>query len=78
MLKILQARLQQYMNRELPYLKLDLKKTEDEKKKKTEEWEIKLPTSTGSLKKQDNARKVSASLTMLKSDWVDHNKLKNS
>ena len=34
MLKILQARLQQYMNRELPYLKLDLKKTEDEKKKK--------------------------------------------
>ena len=39
MLKILQARLQQYMNRELPDV-LDLEKAE--------EPEIKLPTSTGS------------------------------
>ena len=38
MLKILQARLQQYVNRELPD-KLDLEKAE--------EPEIKLPTSTG-------------------------------
>ena len=37
MLKILQARLQQYMNRELPDVKLDLEKAE--------EPEIKLPTS---------------------------------
>ena len=44
MLKILQARVQQYMNRELPMSKLDLKKAE--------EPEIKLPTSVGSLKKQ--------------------------
>ena len=67
MLKILQARLQQYMNWELPYVKLDIKKTE--------KWEIKLPTSTGSLKKQDNARKMSASLTMLKSlaEWIPTN-----
>ena len=40
MLKILQARLQQYMNCELQMLKLDLEKEE--------EPEIKLPTSTGS------------------------------
>ena len=37
MLKILQARLQQYMNRELPVIKLNLEKAE--------EPEIKLPTS---------------------------------
>ena len=40
MLQILQARLQQYMNHELPELKLDLEKAE--------EPEIKLPTSVGS------------------------------
>ena len=40
MLKILQARLQQYMNRELPDVKLILEKEE--------EPEIKLPTSIGS------------------------------
>ena len=43
MLKILQARLQQYMNHELPGFKLVLEKAE--------EPEIKLPTSTGSWKK---------------------------
>ena len=42
MLKILQARLQQYTNRELQMFKLDLEKAE--------EPEIKLSTSTGSLK----------------------------
>ena len=40
MLKILQVRLQQYVNRELQMFHLDLEKTE--------EPEIKLPTSTGS------------------------------
>ena len=40
MLKILQARLQQHVNRELPDFKLDLEKAE--------EPEIKLPTSVGS------------------------------
>ena len=39
MLKILQARLQQYMNWELPDVQLDLEKAE--------EPEIKLPTSLG-------------------------------
>ena len=58
MLKILQARLQQYVNRELPDVQLDLEKAE--------EPEIKLPTSAGSSKKQENSRKtsISALLTM--------------
>ena len=46
MLKILQARLQQYVNRELLMFKLVLEKAE--------EPEIKLPTSAGSSKKQEN------------------------
>ena len=60
MLKILQTRLQQYMNEELPEFKLDLEKAE--------EPEIKLPTSVGLSKKQESSRKTSTSalLTMLK------------
>ena len=44
---------------------------------KAEEPEIKLPTSAGSLKKQESSRKtsISALLTMPKSLTVDHNKL---
>ena len=44
---------------------------------KAEEPEIKLPTSAGSLKKQESSRKtsISALLTMLKPLTVDHNKL---
>ena len=59
MLKILQARLQQYINRELPRCT---------SLENTEELEIKLPISTGSQKKQGNSTKVStsASLTKLK------------
>ena len=53
MLKILQARLQQYVNCELPAVKLVLEKAE--------EPEIKLPTSTGSWKKQESSRKTSLS-----------------
>ena len=58
MLKILQARLQQYMNRGLPDVQLDLEKAE--------EAEIKLPTFAGSWKKQESSRKtsISALLTM--------------
>ena len=57
MLKILQARLQQYVNREFQMFKLVLEKAE-----------IKLPTSAGSWKKQESSRKtsVSALLTMPK------------
>ena len=40
-----------------------------------EEPEIKLPTFMGSWRKQENSRKTSASLTMLKLLTVDHNKL---
>ena len=43
MLKILQARLQQYVNHELPDVQAGFRKAE--------EPEIKLPTSAGSLKK---------------------------
>ena len=53
MLKILQVRLQQYVNWELPDVQADLEKAE--------EPEIKLPTSTGSYKKQENSSKTSTS-----------------
>ena len=49
MLKILQARLKQYVNCELPDVQAGLEKAE--------EPEIKLPTSIGSLKKQECSRK---------------------
>ena len=44
---------------------------------KSEEPETKLPTSAGSLKKQDSSRKtcISALLTAKAFDCVDHNKL---
>ena len=48
---------------------------------KAEEPEIKLPTSTGSQKKQGNSKKTSAScfIDYAKAvDCVDHNKLENS
>ena len=69
MLKILQARLQQYVNRELPDVQAVLEKAE--------EPEIKLPTSAGSLKKQESSRKtcISALLTMPKplTVWIKIN-----
>ena len=69
MLKILHARLQQYMNQELKMFKLVLEKAE--------EPEIKLPTSTGSSEKQESSRKTStyALLTMPKplSMWIKTN-----
>ena len=60
MLKILQARLQQYVNHELPDFNLVLEKAK--------EPEIKLPTSAGSSKKQECSRNAptSALLTMSK------------
>ena len=69
MLKILQTRLQQYVNRELLMFKLVLEKAE--------EPEIKLPTSAGSWKKQESSRKtsISALLTMPKplTVWITIN-----
>ena len=70
MLKILQARLQQYMNRELPNVQAGFRKgrgTRDQ-----------LPTSTGSLKKQESSRKIIyfCFIDYAKAfDCVDHNKL---
>ena len=60
MLKILQARLQQYVNHELPDAQAAFRKSE--------EPEIKLPTCTASSKKQESSRKtsISALLTMPK------------
>ena len=53
MLKILQARLQQYVNVNFLMFKLVLEKAE--------EPEIKLPTSAGSSKKQESSRKTTTS-----------------
>ena len=61
MLKILQARLQKYINHELLDVQAGLEKAE--------EPEIKLPTSAGSWKMQESSRKktyTSALLTMSK------------
>ena len=69
MLKILQVRLQQYVNCELPDVQMDLENAE--------EPEIKLPTSIGSSKKQKSSRKKSTSalLTMPKplTVWITTN-----
>ena len=69
MLKILQARLQQYVNCELPDVQTGLEKAE--------EPEIKLPTLAGSSKKQESSRKasISALLTMPKplTVWITIN-----
>ena len=53
LLKILQARLQQYLNLNFQMFKLVLEKAE--------EPEIKLPTSAGSSEKQESSRKTSMS-----------------
>ena len=69
MLKILQARLQQYVNHELPNVQGGFRKGE--------EPEIKLPTSAGSWKKQESSRKtsISALLTIPKplTAWITIN-----
>ena len=57
MLRILQVRLQQYMNCELPDVQAGFKKAE--------EPEIKLPASTGSWKKQESSRKISTSALLI-------------
>ena len=70
MLKILQARLQQYVNVNSLIFKLVLEKAE--------EPEIKLPTSAGSSKKQESSRKniYFCFIHYAKAfDCVDHNKL---
>ena len=57
MLKILQARLQQFMNYELPDVQAGLKKAEKP--------EIKMPTSAGSSKKQESSGKTFTALLTL-------------
>ena len=72
MLKILQARVQQYVNREISDVQAGFRKAE--------EPEIKLPTSAGSWKKQESSRKMSfCFIDYAKAfDCVDHKKLENS
>ena len=69
MLKILQARLQQYVNCEIPDVQAGFRKAE--------EPEIKSPTSCGPSKKQESSRKtsISALLTMPKplTMWITIN-----
>ena len=69
MLKILQASLQQYVTRELSDVQAGFRKGR--------EPEIKLPTSTGSSKKQENSRKITIAtlLTMPKplTVWITKN-----
>ena len=71
MLKILQARLRQYMNRELPDVQVGFTKAE--------EPEIKLPTSAGSSKNQEFQKNIYfCFIDYAKAfDCVDHNKLCN-
>ena len=66
MLKILQARLQQYMNRELPDVQAGFRKGRGQ---------IKFPTSVGSWKKHETSRKTSALLTTPKTltVWITKN-----
>ena len=69
MLKFLQASLQQYITVNFQMFKLYLEKTEEQ--------DIKLPISTGSLKKHESSRKISgfALLTMPKplTMWITIN-----
>ena len=69
MLKILQARLQQYVSRELPVVQAVLEKAE--------EPEIILPTSVGLSKKQESFRKTSISALLTRPKpltvWVTTN-----
>ena len=69
MIKILQARLQQYMNRELPDVQAGFRKGRGTR--------VKLPTSAGSPKRKESSRKTSASalLTMPKplTVWITTN-----
>ena len=76
MLKILQARLQQYMNCEVPDVQAGFRKGRGTKDQIAEP-KIKLPTSAGSLKKQESSRKtcISALLTIPKAltVWITTN-----
>ena len=69
MLKILQVRLQQFMNWELPDIQAGFRKGRG--------TEIKLPTSVGSSKKQESSRKTSTSALLTTSKpltvWITTN-----
>ena len=62
MLKIIQARLQHYMNWELPDVQAGFRKNPRRTQK---EPQIKLPTSVGSYQKQGSSRKTSTSASLI-------------
>ena len=64
MLRILQARLQQYMNRDFQMFKLVLEKAE--------EPQIKLPASVKSSKKQESSRKTKSDTASIVSPSICH------
>ena len=79
-LKILQARLQQYVNQELPDVQAGFRKGRENSKldlEKAEKTEIKLPTYVGSSKKQESSRKTSTSALLTTSKplavWITTN-----
>ena len=83
MLKILQARLQQYVNQELPDVQAGFRKGRENSKldlEKAEKTEIKLPTSVGSSKKQEFQKNIYFCFTDYVKDFgcVDYNKMENS
>ena len=83
MLKILQARLQQYVNQELPDVQAGFRKGRENSKldlEKAEKREIKLPTSVGSSKKQEFQKNIYFCFTDYVKDFgcVDYNKMENS
>ena len=70
MLKILQARLQQYMNHELPDVQTAFRKGQRNQR-------LELPTSFGSSKQQESSRKTSISALLTLSNpltvWITTN-----
>ena len=70
MLKILQARLQQYVNRELPDVQAGFRKGRGRQRSNCQH-----PLDHGKSKRVPEKTSISASLTMPKPLTVDHNKL---
>ena len=75
MLKILQVRLQQYVNQELLDVQTGFRAWQSRFTQKAEEPEIKLPTSAGSSKSKRVPGKVSTSVYAKTFDCMDYNKL---
>ena len=80
MIKILQARLQKYMNRELPDVRVGFRKGRGTRSKIANiHWIVeKARKFQKKTKNEQTKTSTSASLTHKAFDFVDHNKLENS